>query len=76
MFPLAWIFFAWIALVAVFGFMSLLTLATTVRYGLACSSTYVAAGVFALGSFGVIALTVGYAASIDLTQSFDLISLF
>ncbi len=76
MIPLLWIFIAWIVVVGLFGLASLLTLATTVRYGLSCSSTYLSAGLFVAVSIGVIVLTVGYAGSVDLTQPFSLLSLF
>ncbi len=76
MFPLLWIFFAWIILVGIFCLASLITLATTLRYGLSCSWTYVVAGAFLTVSVGVIVLTLGYAASIDLRQGFAVFSSF
>ncbi len=76
MIPLAWIFIAWIVLVAVFAIASLITLATTLRYGLSCSWTYLISGVFVAVSVGVVLMTLSYAASLDLTQGFDLMSLF
>ncbi len=76
MFPLAWIFFGWLTLVVVFGLASLMTLATTLRYGLSCSSTYIATGIFLAVSVGVILMTLGYAVTGDLTLAFDPFSLF
>lgn len=76
MIPLLWIFFAWIILVGIFGLASLITLATTLRYGLSCGSTYLAAGAFLAVSLGVIFLTLGYAATIDLNQGFAVFSAF
>lgn len=76
MFPLLWIFFAWIVLVGIFCLASLITLATTLRYGLSCSWTYLVAGTFLTVSIGVIVLTLGYAASIDLGQGFAVFSSF
>lgn len=76
MIPLAWIFFAWVVLVGVFGFASLLTLATTLRYGLSCSWTYLTAGLFIAVSVAVILITIGFATSVDLKQAFDPFSFF
>lgn len=76
MIPLAWIFFAWLGLVVIFGFMALLTLVTTARYGLSCGWTYLSAGLFLLGSAAIIFLTLSYASSLDLTQALDLSTLF
>lgn len=74
MIPLMWVFVAWIALVSVFAILSLITLATTLRYGLSCSSTYLIAGVFVAVAVGAVLMTLGYAASLDLTQNFDVMS--
>lgn len=76
MIPLAWIFFAWLGLVVIFGIMALLTLVTTARYGLSCGWTYLSAGIFLLGSMAIIFLTLSYAANLDLSQAFDLSALF
>jgi hypothetical protein len=76
MLPLAWIFYAWLILVGLFGLASLMTLATTLRYGLSCASTYLAAGFFITVSAAVILMTLGYAASADLSLAFDPLSFF
>lgn len=76
MIPLLWIFFAWIILVGFFCLASLITLATTLRYGLSCSWTYLTAGIFAVVSVGIIVLTLGYASTIDLSQGFVIFSSF
>jgi hypothetical protein len=74
MIPLLWIFLAWVILVGIFGLTSLITLATTLRYGLSCSYTYLAAGAFLTVSVGIIVLVLGYTASIDLSQGFAVFS--
>ncbi len=76
MLPLAWMFYAWLILVGLFGLASLMTLATTLRYGLSCTSTYLTTGLFIAVSAAVILMTVGYAASADLSLAFDPLSFF
>lgn len=75
MIPLVWVFLIWIVLVGIFCLVSLVTLTTTLRYGLSCSWTYLTAGLFIAVSVTVVLLTLGYAASIDLHQGFDVFSL-
>ena len=75
MVPFLWIFIAWIILVGLFCVTSLVTLATALRYGLSCTWTYLIAGIFIAVSVGAILLMLGYAATLDLSQSLDVFSL-
>lgn len=74
MIPLLWIFLAWIVLVGIFCLASLVTLATTLRYGLSCSWTYLVTGFFIVVSVAAILLTLFYVANIDLQQGFSVFS--
>jgi hypothetical protein len=76
MIPLVWIFFAWLVVVGIFVLASLLTLATALRYGLSCTWTYLIAGLFIAVSAAVLLMTLGYAASSDLSRALDPLSLF
>ena len=75
MFPLTWLFLGWIVLVGIFGIMAFFTLITTLRYGLSCHWTYIASGLFLFVSLVVMLAVINYATSVDLTQSFDPMSL-
>lgn len=74
MIPLAWFLIAWLILLVIFVFMTLLTVAMTVRYGLSCVSTYVATGLFLLVILVVLFLTGSYLLGIDWSQNFTFFS--
>ena len=76
MIPYSWFFIGWVVFVFLFGLAALLTLATTMRYGRSCSSTYLVSGLFILVSMAVIFLTLSYAASLDLSQGIGMTSAF
>lgn len=74
MIPLAWFLGAWLILLVIFGLMTLLTIAMTLRYGLSCFTTYVALGLF-IGVIAVVLfLTGAYLLSVDWSQSFSFFS--
>ena len=63
--PLLWFLFVWLGLVGIFGLMSFLTVAMTLRFGVSCAATYVYTGLFVLVSATVLFLTAGYLATVD-----------
>ena len=63
--PLLWFLLAWFILVAVFGFMTFLTVATTLRFGLSCAATYVYTGLFGLVAGGVLVSMWGYLLTVN-----------
>lgn len=76
MFPLTWIFIAWIVIVGIFVVISLLTLAATFRYGLSCSWTYLIAGLFVAVFVAVVLMVLTYAGNADLALPFNPLSFF
>lgn len=73
MIPLSYFLIAWTVLLAVFGFMTLLTLIQMLRHGLPSLTTYLTTFIFLLVTAGVIIGTALYLSQADLTVNITVV---
>jgi hypothetical protein len=73
MIPLYIFLLIWFVLLAIFGFMALLSVIQMLRYGLAGVGTYLTTTAFFLATFLVIVGTSAFLVSVDWQQNIDLL---
>ena len=73
MFPLSYFLVAWVILLAIFGFMTLLTLIQVLRHGLPSVYTYVFTFSFLLITAGVVIWTSLYFTRVDWSTEVSLV---
>lgn len=73
MIPLSYFLIAWAVLLAVFGFMTLLTLIQMLRHGLPSMSTYASTFLFLIVAAGVVIGTALYLFQADMSVSINLV---
>lgn len=72
MIPLIWFLLAWLVLVGLFAFATLITVIMHLRFGLSGTWTFVSTGIFLLVALGVLLASGGYLFTVDWSQSFNL----
>ncbi len=71
--PLTYFLIAWVAFLAVYGILVLVTLIQMLRHGLPSTATYVTTFVFLIVSAGVIFGTSWYLTDVDWTVSVNMV---
>jgi len=73
MIPLIWFLVAWLAILAVFAVMALVSVLINIRFGLASFGTYAISAIFLIVAVFVILLTGSYIATVDWSQSLNIL---
>lgn len=76
MFPLSWLLLGWLLAIGLFGILSLLTLSIHLKYAVSSFTTYAMTALFLGVTIFTLLFAVTYIASVDWSQSMDLMPSF